>query len=436
MAIAWKADRRANIFNNIVPARASGALVSISEVGDIMLIAVYGYDGNLAETKTMMRSVTQFLSTIRKPFVIGGDFNASPEAITSVLHELNFPATVMAPTGTTCQSPQYASCIDFFVVHPKIFVMCNERPSCTLTGVISPHDPVKLVLHLPGPQNQGLFLDRPRKPPQATHVFGPQLSIENRTKSLLDRSRSFAQSVGALSEDSTTRPPDEPERKICLELWSAWCISAQTEISSATGHMAQIPVAIATRTLPLSSVFASKNSQRPVPSQACRWLYDRTCELIALVKLPRARETPIQRAHRVRIMASAKGVFTPRSLAKFFHNLASIAHGPDNAHSIAATETLTIVQAIFRKHTRRGFEPPTADDLHKLSMCQGTLRGLIDQLVSSEWGISKKDYATFRDQALLGGAKVAHQITKLSAKTPDVGTRPNFVEEVAIEETK
>jgi hypothetical protein len=435
-AIAWKADRRASVFENIVPGRACGALVPISEIGDIMFISIYGYDGNVAETKETLRTIAQLLATVGKPFVIGGDFNANPAVVFTLLHELNFPATVLAPMGTTCQSAHHVSCIDFFVVHPKIHALCKDLPVCKFTGVVSPHDPVALQLQLPGHEDQGLFLNRPRKPPTSTHVYGPKLCIEQRTQSILDRSISFASSAGALDTGAVTRPPSDQEKKVCLDLWTSWCGLAQVEISSATGHSAQIPVELKTQVQPLSSVFASKASQRPVPSYASRWLFERTCELIALLKMPRSRDTAPQRAHRLRILAGARGVFTPRKLATFYYNLANSVNDPDNAPRTIAVEILATVQAIFRRHTRRDTLPPVTSDLQQLVQCQCTLRGLTDKLASVEWGISQKDYASFRDQALIGGARIAHQMTKLSSIAPDLEIRPNFIEEVAIEETK
>jgi hypothetical protein len=121
---------------------------------------------------------------------------------------------------------------------------------------------------------------------------------------------------------------------------------------------------------------------------------------------------------------------------KFHHHIANMISAESAIPRKMLIALLANVQAIFRRHTIHNRLPPVGDDLVKLTRWQGTLRGLADNWSATEWAISKKDYSTFRDQALTKGARVAHQLTKLSVDTPSPGTRPNFIEEVQIEEKK
>ena len=57
-------------------------------------------------------------------------------------------------------------------------------------------------------------------------------------------------------------------------------------------------------------------------------------------------------------------------------------------------------------------------------------------MVRSEWAVQAHDYSEFRNQALNGGAKVAHMITKIAPSFELPPERPSFIEEITIEEVK
>ncbi len=173
-----------------------------------------------------------------------------------------------------------------------------------------------------------------------------------------------------------------------------------------------------------------------MPSQAAKWLFDRTCELVVLLKLHRGIENEAQRATRLRLLAGVIPLIKPRMIARFNHHLSTSSIETDIIPLNMLRALRTNITTIFHRHTRRHICPPLQDDLQKLIRWQGTIRGLIDKLSSTEWSISKQEYTTFRDQALTKGARTAHQITKLSMPLSSTELRPSFTEEVQIEEKK
>ena len=250
-----------------------GILVHSSQMGQILCVSVYGHVSDLNATKEMLRLIAMCVARCGKPFVSGGDFNASPESIADIMHELNVPCHTMAPFGTTCQATSHASCIDFFVVHPKGWLLCNT-PQRVLQGIISPHDPVQLSLRITDTANTGLFLDRPRKPSNAMHVVGPRLELQAPATDFLREVLYFANNIGATQSQALTKAPSEEEQTTCHNMWTKWCRLAQVEISAATGDTCLIPMALAISSKPVATCFAIKQARRATPSIGLRWLID------------------------------------------------------------------------------------------------------------------------------------------------------------------
>jgi hypothetical protein len=159
VAIAWRCDREAHSVKEITPGRALSVTIT-STIGQIIFVSIYGYVNDTGLTKDLLKAITTYLCQNGKPFIIGGDFNASPEQISSHMHDLNVPCHVVTPAGTTCQSTGYANCIDYFVVHPKVKALCNQ-PSCIMQGKIAPHDPVQVAINLVLADRNGNFIERP-----------------------------------------------------------------------------------------------------------------------------------------------------------------------------------------------------------------------------------------------------------------------------------
>jgi ribonuclease HI len=167
---------------------------------------------------------------------------------------------------------------------------------------------------------------------------------------------------------------------------------------------------------------------------AFRWLVDRSCELSALLQLPRNQANTSQR---LRLVAGSRGLFNPSRLEQYSKNTCHLLDDEGLVQKKIGQQALECCQQVLRKHTRcRHRHPGTDVDIAQIDTIRITLRAVVTKLSTDEWGTSKKEYSAFRDQALLGGARVAHQITKLAPSVPVDIHRPNFIEEVETEELK
>eukprot|EP00969_Alexandrium_andersonii_P314472 13892230-Alexandrium_andersonii.AAC.1 len=95
--------------------RIGGAWVGAVIRGGVHFVSVYLKDGDgLGETNlAILAELAAFLGALRGPWVVGGDWNISPEVLVSSNWLQAVGGVVEAPAQPTCHSCTY----DFFVLH-------------------------------------------------------------------------------------------------------------------------------------------------------------------------------------------------------------------------------------------------------------------------------------------------------------------------------
>ncbi len=152
VAIAWRGHL--NVTSPLVlhPHRAVSVDLHTHGAGDINLVCVYGdVLGTWKAQADLWRSVSRAAARSGKPFIWGGDWNASVPEVQEVIGSLNIPGTLVSPLRSTCVTPCGGSVIDFFVVHDKLRE-CSSEAEVYKEGYTAPHRPVGLLIK--GPQER------------------------------------------------------------------------------------------------------------------------------------------------------------------------------------------------------------------------------------------------------------------------------------------
>jgi hypothetical protein len=106
VAIAWRGHLNVTSPSVVYPHRAVSVDLHTHGVGDINLVCVYGdVLGTWAAQADLWRSVSKAAARSGKPFVWGGDWNASVPEVREILGSMNIPGTIAAPLRSTCVTP-------------------------------------------------------------------------------------------------------------------------------------------------------------------------------------------------------------------------------------------------------------------------------------------------------------------------------------------
>ena len=129
----------------------------------ILLITVYCHTGLGSEdaNRGLLWQVAALIRSLGGPYILGGDFNMTPTALSALGFVQSISGCIVAPPSATYRSAGASTTIDFFVVHEAIaegaFAEVFE------TELVKKHSPV--ILSLPGASRERL-VDVPVRPPR------------------------------------------------------------------------------------------------------------------------------------------------------------------------------------------------------------------------------------------------------------------------------
>ena len=111
----------------------------------ILLGSVYLFTGEGAgEVKVnFLNQVGSVLRALHRPFILGGDFQMSPEALCGTNWLTTVDARAICAEEATYTAGEVSSSIDFFVASADIAHMC-EKPVAAPHALISKHSPVRM----------------------------------------------------------------------------------------------------------------------------------------------------------------------------------------------------------------------------------------------------------------------------------------------------
>ncbi len=133
----------------VVPHRAVAACIEPPGYRMMTVVSLYLEDGKGVGQENLghLSTVGNFLASQGEdvPFVVGGDYQASPDSVASTGFASHTNGEIVAcgdPRGT-CRSPQHASELDYFIVHKLMTV--GVKTVATVEGAgTRPHVPVRL----------------------------------------------------------------------------------------------------------------------------------------------------------------------------------------------------------------------------------------------------------------------------------------------------
>ena len=134
----------------------------------VLVGSVYGYtSGANAEAlnQELLEMLAKEVSAIRLPFILGGDWNASPEALSTTGFATRLKAVICCPGQATYVAGGAESVLDYFVVSECLRPAVQQV--CVVEGSgVKKHRPVEIVLSGRSRADDVLVLARP--PPRPT----------------------------------------------------------------------------------------------------------------------------------------------------------------------------------------------------------------------------------------------------------------------------
>ena len=128
----------------IYPGRAAGARVHGLIKGGVLVISIYLITGeapNSEDNWRILSRVGEIIAMVKLPFVIGGDFQCSPEELRCTGWLEGIEGTLRASGKVTFTSAQGANEIEYFVVSNGL-VSATPLPTIDLDSCIATHCPV------------------------------------------------------------------------------------------------------------------------------------------------------------------------------------------------------------------------------------------------------------------------------------------------------
>ena len=158
--------------------------------------------------------IASVLSIIRGPWVLGGDFNCTPQQ----LYDTGFPelvgGVIQAPQDSTCGAKIY----DYFIVS-KDLAPSVLAAHCVADGLFSPHAPVRLLLRAAPRASRIRVLKAPRRFP-AVLPHGPN-------------------TIGDIRESNNAKLIAAADTTVGINIDSEFAKlirSVETQLSSVAGH--------------------------------------------------------------------------------------------------------------------------------------------------------------------------------------------------------
>ena len=428
-AVLWSPRLAVAPLGEVFPGRAAAALWSHSRLGDVVLISVYGVcGGGVAANRPLWETLAAFLAEVGKPFVLGGDFNLSPAEVATLVGESSLPAVVCPAGGPTCFAITPAE-LDFFVVHRRLAAAAGPRVAVRYDLPVAPHRAVELQLAAEAAEAQVPVFDRPRPPPPARRVFGPDWAPPDHVaawRRLREDAVAWASQVLDATGGLTVAPTDADRDRLDA-LWSSFLALAGRELSAAVG--APVVLASALR-FPVSSLasavtLARRGTARPMPSRGFAYCRARLLD-------PRA---AVCRHHALPFGALAAGVAAPVALP----GDAAPADAAARAHEVVRAALSAARAAWLRtdlapaggagaaflskwrwliRRAARALTATAADAAAAVAAIDAHVAeadAAADDWRRREWRVRSDAWHSFARDALSGSAGPAHRLARLAA---------------------
>ena len=123
--------------------RIGAAWLGAVQKGGVHFVTVYLKDGEgISQTnQAILTELAAYLGTIRGPWIVGGDWNVTPQQLQSASWDSIVKGSIKQPAGPTCNGKVY----DYFVVSKSIEASVVAVTSLE-NGGFSPHSAVRLFL--------------------------------------------------------------------------------------------------------------------------------------------------------------------------------------------------------------------------------------------------------------------------------------------------
>ena len=127
-------------------------------MGGIFMVSVYlkHTEGMSADNAAILDDLAASLATLNKPWIIGGDFNMSPEDLSASGWPAMVRGKVCAPLHNTCYSNRY----DYFIVSESLAGAVHATQNIQDTGTF-PHTGTRILMKNGAPNRHRRTLRKP-----------------------------------------------------------------------------------------------------------------------------------------------------------------------------------------------------------------------------------------------------------------------------------
>ena len=194
--------------------------------GGLMVISVYLWhsEGMSDRNLAILHAAGEAARRFGGPFIVGGDFNMSPEQMESQRELLGkMGVKVMAPQGVSCGTTGGGSVIDYFLVDKRI-AGAVVKVEVDHAFDASPHRAVVLRIKSSAPHHVLEVLDQARSFPARRPVTATKAPCEERPAEL----RALLSSVGEASEDK--KRFSEDQQKDLDEMYSSILLEGERQL--------------------------------------------------------------------------------------------------------------------------------------------------------------------------------------------------------------
>lgn len=371
---------------SLVEHRIARALWRHRLFGDIVLYSIYLVVGLGAkgENATIMEALWDDTESHGLPFLIGGDFNMSPEALQPLLGQ----SAVVVHGGPSTRGPFGGACLDYFLASCEVAAL--TQGACPVEHIpTSPHQPIKLEL-LQGVLADVVTVARQYPSIPTSRVFGP-IGPQREWQPLLAKAE-------ALNREA--RLPTEGFQDKLNDLFADWAKGASHEIANITGSSFRVlgfPPQL--KKVALASLFHGRGAARKVPSRAFLWLANRVAEFASYL------------GHRV-------GAPSNQALAYRLGLLTSSIDGcktPFQAHLDieGATAATTLLGTTARLALHALVHPSAASSVRPVlgSLAAG-LRQVVKQATLGEWKHRSSEWRLAAQRDCQAGGPLLHKLAK------------------------
>jgi len=209
--------------------RAVAAVVEIPGLPQMLVVAAYFRVGEKVSVGNLelMKEVGQWCAVRKMPFLIGADWNMSPNEVAGTSFAESLGGAIVADTSVTgtCVSDSGASCIDFFRVSRDIAEAASSVEIAP-NAVIPTHNPVQLTIKAKAADLRKYVVSTPHKI-LVEAVFGPRPPLP-----AWDEARRLASAAVKAAQ----RSPSRSVIKFAVtRAYLVWAQTAEMELADATG---------------------------------------------------------------------------------------------------------------------------------------------------------------------------------------------------------